>query len=117
VSETDYLDLFRDRYWYILAEDGETPVHVGWEPYVRWQQDHNPTNAPMRVGDTYVGDVEVSTVFLCHDHNWWGGPPILWETKIFGGQYDQHQWRYHTQAEAIAKHDQIVASLRDGREP
>ena len=61
--------------------------------------------------------VRVSTVFLGTDHNCLDGPPILYETMIFGGPWDKSQWRHHTRAEAIAAHDQIVAAVRDGKDP
>ena len=104
--------------WYVLAEDGETPIAVDdFDTYVRWRSEHPPTLPPAAVGKTKVGEVEVSTVFLCHDHNWSGGQPILFETMVFGGEWDQSQWRYHTRAQALAAHDQIVAALRAGHDP
>jgi hypothetical protein len=54
--------------------------------------------------------VGVSTVFLGLDHNFKGyGPPILYETMIFGGRFDQKQWRYATRAEAMEGHANAVA--------
>lgn len=70
-----------------------------------------------RVGFTKLGDVDISTVFLGMDHGWGDGPPVLFETMPFGGQYDSHCWRWHTWAEAEAGHAAIVAALREGRDP
>lgn len=53
--------------------------------------------------DSFDG-VEVSTVFLTMDHSFSKGEPILFETMIFGGQYDDYQWRYSTYEEAEAGH-------------
>lgn len=56
--------------------------------------------------DRYCGRVLVSTVFLGSDHGW-GEPddlPVLFETMIFGGTYDQEQYRYRTWDEAKAGH-------------
>ena len=104
--------------WYILDEDGETPIAVSdMAAYMRWRTEHPPTEAPTAVGKTEVGDAEVSTVFLSHDHSWFGGPPILFETMVFGGEWDQSQWRYHTKAQAVAGHDQVVAALRAAQDP
>jgi hypothetical protein len=65
-----------------------------------------------------VGDAEVSTVFLGLNHDFgWAGVPLLFETMIFGGQWDQYQWRYTLRSEAQAGHDAIVAALRVGAEP
>ena len=44
----------------------------------------------------------VSTVFLGLEMAFRDGPPVLFETMIFGGPFDeQFQWRYHTKKEAI----------------
>jgi len=48
--------------------------------------------------------VSVSTVFLGLDHSWGDGPPMLFETMIFGGEHDEDQWRYSTWGEAVAGH-------------
>ena len=53
--------------------------------------------------DSFDG-VKVSTVFLSMDHSLGKGSPILFETMIFGGQYDDYQWRYSTYEEAEAGH-------------
>lgn len=61
-----------------------------------------------------IGDVNVSTVFLAIDHNFIdGGPPLLWETMVFGGTMDQQQWRYSTLAEARAGHANVVKMVKD----
>jgi hypothetical protein len=58
-------------------------------------------------------DVEVSTVWLGLDHNWHDdGPPVIFETMIFGGPLDLECWRYVTEAEAQAGHDEVVALAR-----
>lgn len=48
--------------------------------------------------------VRVSTVFLGIDHNWFGGPPLLFESMVFGGPLDQEMRRYSTWDEAVAGH-------------
>lgn len=53
--------------------------------------------------DSFDG-VEVSTVFLTMDHSFGKGEPILFETMILGGQYNDYQWRYSTYEEAEAGH-------------
>ena len=60
------------------------------------------------------GGVEVSTVWLGLDHSFGlGGPPLIFETMIFGGPHDQEQWRYPNRDAALAGHDQAVALARD----
>lgn len=42
-------------------------------------------------------EITVSTVFLVVNHEFIGdGPPILFETMVFGGDHDEFQLRYHT---------------------
>lgn len=56
-----------------------------------------------------VGDIKVSTVFLCMDHAWIGEPgPVLWETMIFGGEHDGYQERYTSHEDALAGHQRAL---------
>ena len=66
--------------------------------------------------------VQVSTVFLRIDHGFsTNNPPdykpILWETMVFGGKYDQSQWRYTSHAAAVAGHARVVRALQAGLNP
>jgi hypothetical protein len=69
----------------------------------RWFQ-----TADRHVARTDLPGCEVSTVFLGLDHSWGGGPPVLFETMVFGGPFDQAQERYSTWAEAEAGHARWV---------
>lgn len=61
--------------------------------------------------------VEVSTIFLTMDHAYSsGGPPILFETMIFGGPLDEEQWRYCTWAEAELGHADAIKKVLEGGE-
>lgn len=58
-----------------------------------------------RVQVTQISDdVRVSTVFLPIDHGYGDGPPVLWETMIFGGEHDQYQDRYTSRDDAEIGH-------------
>ena len=57
-------------------------------------------------------DVTVSTIFLALDHNWGGGPPLVFETRVFGGPLNDEQERYSTRAEALAGHAAWVARAK-----
>lgn len=58
--------------------------------------------------------VRVSTIWLGLDHRFLGdGPPLIYETMIFGGPHDEEQWRYPNREAALAGHDQAVALARD----
>ena len=58
--------------------------------------------------------VRVATRFLGMDqrHNKIG-PPVLWETTIFGGLHDLHQERYTSQTAALKGHAKAVAFAKN----
>lgn len=52
---------------------------------------------------------DVSTVFLGLDHRFGApGPPLVFETMVFGGPFDQDMNRYATWADAEAGHARMV---------
>lgn len=53
----------------------------------------------------------VSTVFLGLNHAYFGGPPMIFETMIFGGPMDEYMDRYSTEEEAVAGHAFAVQAL------
>lgn len=54
-------------------------------------------------------DIVVSTVFLGIDHNFTGkGPPVVFESMVFGGQHDQLCRRCCTYPEALQQHNELV---------
>ena len=65
-----------------------------------------------RVASDYVGDVHISTVFLGIDHSFGSGPPLLFETMIFGGDHDGYQERFRTWDEAAAGHKIALALVK-----
>lgn len=63
------------------------------------------------IAESYWSDIDeglthVSTVFLGLDHRFYGqGPPILFETMIFGGwTFSDYQQRYSTWGQAESGH-------------
>jgi len=65
------------------------------------------------IEQTDIDDVRVSTVFLGIDHSFSiGGPPILFETMIFGGEHDQYQDRCATYTEAKKMHTKALWLVR-----
>lgn len=66
----------------------------------------------MTVDRTEIGEVTVSTVFLGLNHSLLGGPPLLFETMIFGGDHDQYQDRYTTWDEAVEGHKKACELVR-----
>jgi hypothetical protein len=66
------------------------------------------------VGSTQVNSrITVSTVFLGIDHRHFGnGPPLLFETMVFGGVLDGHMWRYASWDDAATGHAATVKKVR-----
>src|SRR5215831_3729719 len=94
---------------YILDAENR-PVEASPLDWTMWFE--NVSNR--RVGWTQVtSEVTVSTVFLGLDHRFVGeGPPILFETMIFGGPLDQQIWRYASWDDAEAGHRAAVRKAR-----
>lgn len=94
---------------YVLGDDGQPKLQADLETWARWyeQADRHIANEQLENG------LRVSTVFLGLDHNFFGdGPPILWETMIFGApedsELDGYQERYATREEAETGHRRVV---------
>lgn len=90
---------------YILNADGEPVIE---RDLLRWAEWYGTANR--RVAHTVISpEVSVSTIFLGLDHNFpMIGPPILWETMIFGGTLNLEVWRYATREAAVEGHDFAV---------
>ena len=95
---------------YVLDAEGNPvpePDHLTWG---RWCE--NNDNIILKQ-DTLPGDVLVSTVFLGIDHNLRdGGPPLLWETMIFGGPHDRYRKLYASREAALAGHHTALQLAR-----
>lgn len=88
---------------YILDATGTPVPEPDLITWAKWLE-----GAERHVDATTVGDARVSTVFLGLDHSFGHGPPLLFETMIFGGPHDQYQERYPTRDEAVAGHQRAV---------
>jgi hypothetical protein len=67
-----------------------------------------------RVACDVFGDTKVSTVWLGLDHGFAGGPPLIFETMVFSSPSGDEQWRYSTEAEALAGHHRVCSIVRAG---
>jgi hypothetical protein len=100
--------------YYILDDQGE-PVPCDLLTWARWFE-----TADRQVAhdiDEATG-IRVSTVFLGFDQSFrGGGPPILWESMVFGGTLDGSQRRYSSRREALNGHralcEEAGAALRE----
>jgi hypothetical protein len=70
-------------------------------------------NADRHVDKTKIGGAEVSTVFLGIDHSFEAGPPLLFETMVFGGPLDQEQDRCSTWEQAQRMHNDMCTRVRE----
>jgi hypothetical protein len=104
---------------YILLDGKPCLLGGGMEDLVGWAMWLETSKGERILGHTQVGRVFVSTVFLGLDHNLSGdGPPVLWETMVFGADEDpdwrRFQRRYSSQEAAIEGHRQAVDELKHG---
>ena len=98
---------------YILNSDGTLRI-VPLLEWVAWFE-----TAERHIGNDFLdGGLHVSTVFLGIDHNFrLNGPPLLFETMIFGGPHDQYQDRYATKDEALAGHAKALRIAKGEEQP
>lgn len=98
---------------YILDNLNNPVLEPDYTKYGQWMQ----ARENRRLGIHRMPDgTKVSTVFLGLDHGWNGGPPVLWETMVFGGKYDQEQDRYISYDEAVQGHRQWVKRVEEAFE-
>ena len=90
---------------YIL--DGHTPVPV--DDLIEWAKFFEGNR---HVASDMVGNVRISTVFLGLDHSYGSGPPLLFESMIFGGSLDREQRRYSTWDQAERGHAELLTLVR-----
>jgi hypothetical protein len=102
---------------YILNDEGEPEECRDLLKWAEWRGEHR---AECVLFQDTVGDTFISTVFLSHDHDWFGeGPPILWETMIFNGPpgLEYSMWRYRSKLKALEGHvravEEVKAALRN----
>lgn len=101
-------DDMTSNYYYILGgQDGHTPVEV--TDIFEWGMWFE-TAGRVVARTTITEEVEVSTVFLGLNHSLFSpGPPMLFETLVFGGESDGDMRRYATWEEAEAGHKEECA--------
>lgn len=104
---------------YIL--DGEDIIPIGgemivdgklspeWEAWAHFLESHE---GRLVAQDWLDEDVMVSTMFLRLDHNFWGGPPMCFETMVFGPYGGGEMHRYATFSDAFAGHEATLKRVR-----
>ena len=78
--------------------------------WAKWYQ-----TADRIVAEETIGDSSVSTIFLGLDYSFGDGPPLLFETQVFGGKLSDEMDRYSTWDEAVLGHKTICERIKEGR--
>lgn len=99
--------------WYILDENNK-PIEC--DDIVKWSEweMQNEHRRILRKTKFNNEQIEVSTVFLGLDHNYYfGGRPILWETMVFasGLPIDNNMDRYQSHKSAIKGHYEMCQQV------
>jgi len=94
---------------YVL--EGKTPVPV--DDIHEWAMKFETCDRQIKLSELPSGET-ISTVFLGVDSNFlFGTQPLLFETMIFGGEYDHWQQKYATWEEAEAGHEEAIQMIFD----
>ena len=104
----------RPRYYRLNEDRSVTPLPDGEDAVLEWGKRFE--NEDRQVAFDQVGNKRVSTVFLGLDHAFLHGPPLIFETMVFGEDSDVEYdvWRYSTWDEAVEGHKQACASVTTG---
>jgi len=65
-----------------------------------------------RVAFDKLDGADVSTVWLGLNHQYGDGPPLIFETMVFGGPLDQECKRYSTEEQALAGHAEMCDRVK-----
>lgn len=94
-----------------IFEGGVVKPAKSLQEWAHWYE-----TADRVIASTYAdeGGSRVSTVFLGINYQFdKDGPPLWFETMVFGGQHDQLQEHYATLEEAMVGHQKMVALVND----
>lgn len=96
------------RHYFLNPDHSYTPCDV-----IAWAKQFGLNDT--HVADDMINDHHVSTVWLGLDYNYWGGPPLVFETMVFkpdGG--DNYCVRYTTWEQAEAGHQEAISWVKNG---
>ena len=114
-AESTGLDttIHTDRVMAMYDRTGEPISYAKWA----WLLQYQPSLKIVQ-HDHLDDEQLVSTVWLGHDHGFGQGPPVIFETMVFGVDgWEGYQDRYCTEAEALAGHVQVLAAVIAGEFP
>lgn len=90
---------------FIFNQAGQAMTYAAWATAFQ-------DSETRQVAAAVIDGALVSTVWLDLDHSVGDGPPLIFETMVFGGPLDERCVRYATRDEAVAGHQRIVDELR-----
>lgn len=95
---------------FYIEDENKKPIPVDdIRELARWFETNDKV-----VIKTKVKDCEVSTVFLGLNHRIVdAGKPLIYETLVFGGEFDGEMNLYSTRKEAKEGHKQMVKMISD----
>lgn len=94
---------------YILKGKESVPADL-----MTWAEWFEQNRAARRVASDERDDVRISTVFLGLDHGSGDGPPLIFETMVFGGVNDGDTYRYSTWEQAEQGHANVRSRVLSG---
>lgn len=95
---------------YILNANGEPVEEPDLIKWGRWLQ-----KADRKIAEHDIGDCHVSTVFMGLNHQYGPGPPLVFETMVFGPDdhpLNQEMARYATRGQALSGHHMMCDRVR-----
>lgn len=98
---------------YILNQKGEPVVEPDLMKWSEWLQ--NEMAIPDRIVRVqYIGEGRVSTVFLGLNTAMFSkGPPVVWETMVFGGPLNGEMTRCAgSREQAMAMHEEMIKRVQ-----
>ena len=92
----------------LYRRDG-TAYPSGVDDVLEWAKDFQDPAKQIVAQEHLPNGYFVSTVWLGLNHQWGDGPPLIFETMIFGADgATDYQERYATEADAIQGHQRAV---------
>ena len=118
-STTNQKEAMTDQLFYMLDEHQQPIAITDIETWGRWRQTANKTVGKDTYHDREGIPSVVSTVFLGIDHNLCegNGPPVLWETLVFGGPLDMEMTRYTSYQAAVTGHQDMCRRVEASLNP
>ena len=95
---------------YIL-DSNRDPIPASLSEWADWFENADDERI---VAKTTIGNSDVSTVFLGLDHSFGSGPPLIYETLVFGGKLADEMNRYTTREQAEQGHREMCERVRTG---